>query len=220
MHLQAVARLGPTPALDPRHRAYDSGAGSALNPACSVAWFWPECSGASERPMTIRMTLFYPGGWARLLPSCSQVRRSGLPRRDFARRGQLAVHACQASTTGTSSPSKWRVFRVAIVARCACAMPAINVSWLRTLQDEVTTLQREKAALQHQLDLLCQRLFGKKSERVSPDQLRLAFAQLANEASVTAEPIEMDSGERPGRPRRRATDRSPADVAQAAAGAG
>jgi len=27
-----------------------------------------------------------------------------------------------------------------------------------------------------------QRLFGKKSERVSPDQLRLAFAQLANEA--------------------------------------
>lgn len=99
-------------------------------------------------------------------------------------------------------------------------MPAINVSWLRTLQDEVTTLQREKAALQHQLDLLCQRLFGKKSERVSPDQLRLAFAQLANEASVTAEPIEMDSGERPGRPRRRATDRSPADVAQAAAGAG
>jgi transposase len=75
---------------------------------------------------------------------------------------------------------------------------------IATLHDEVTTLQREKAALQHQLDLLCQRLFGKKSERVSPDQLRLAFAQLANEPSAASEPIEMDSGERPGRPRRRA----------------
>jgi transposase len=75
---------------------------------------------------------------------------------------------------------------------------------IATLQDEVTTLQREKAALQHQLDLLCQRLFGKKSERVSPDQLRLAFAQLTNEPQVASEPIEMDSGERPGRVRRRA----------------
>lgn len=74
---------------------------------------------------------------------------------------------------------------------------------IATLQDEVTKLQREKAALQHQLDVLCQRLFGKKSERVSPDQLRLAFAQLANEPGGASEPIEMDSGERPGRPRRR-----------------
>jgi len=75
---------------------------------------------------------------------------------------------------------------------------------ITTLQNEVTKLQREKAALQHQLDVLCQRLFGKKSERVSPDQLRLAFAQLANEPGEASEPIEMDSGERPGRPRRRA----------------
>ena len=74
---------------------------------------------------------------------------------------------------------------------------------IATLQGEVSKLQREKAALQHQLDLLCQRLFGKKSERVSPDQLRLAFAQLANEPHDASEPIEMDSGERPGRARRR-----------------
>jgi transposase len=74
---------------------------------------------------------------------------------------------------------------------------------IATLQEEVTKLQREKATLQHQLDILCQRLFGKKSERVSPDQLRLAFAQLANEPGAASEPIEMDSGERPGRPRRR-----------------
>jgi transposase len=75
---------------------------------------------------------------------------------------------------------------------------------IATLQDAITTLQREKAALQHQLDILCQRLFGKKSERVSPDQLRLAFSQLANEPQAVSEPVEMDSCERPGRPRRRA----------------
>ncbi len=74
---------------------------------------------------------------------------------------------------------------------------------IATLRDELTRAQRENAALRHQLDLLCQRLFGKKSERVSPDQLRLAFAQLANESGPVTEPVEMDSGERPGPPRRR-----------------
>jgi transposase len=74
---------------------------------------------------------------------------------------------------------------------------------IATLQDELTRVQRENASLHHQLDLLCQRLFGKKSERVSPDQLRLAFAQLANEPGAASEPIEMDSGERPGPGRRR-----------------
>jgi transposase len=74
---------------------------------------------------------------------------------------------------------------------------------IATLHDELTRVQRENASLRHQLDLLCQRLFGKKSERVSPDQLRLAFAQLANEPAAGTEPIEMDSGERPGPGRRR-----------------
>src|SRR5579864_9090784 len=74
---------------------------------------------------------------------------------------------------------------------------------IATLQDELTRVQRENASLRHQLDLLCQRLFGKKSERVSPDQLRLAFAQLANEPGAASEPLEMDSGERPGPGRRR-----------------
>jgi transposase len=74
---------------------------------------------------------------------------------------------------------------------------------IATLRDELTRSQRENATLRHQLDVLCQRLFGKKSERVSPDQLRLAFAQLANESGPVSEPVEMDSGERPGRPRRR-----------------
>jgi transposase len=75
---------------------------------------------------------------------------------------------------------------------------------ISTLRDELTQVQRENASLRHQLDVLCQRLFGKKSERVSPDQLRLAFAQLGNEPGPVSEPVEMDSGERPGRPRRRA----------------
>src|SRR5580693_5637748 len=74
---------------------------------------------------------------------------------------------------------------------------------IATLQHELTRFQRENASLRHQLDLLCQRLFGKKSERVSPDQLRLAFAQLTNESGSASEPIEMDSGERPGPGRRR-----------------
>ena len=72
---------------------------------------------------------------------------------------------------------------------------------IAALRAELTRSQRENATLRHQLDVLCQRLFGKKSERVSPDQLRLAFAQLANEPGPVSAPVEMDSGERPGRPR-------------------
>src|SRR4030095_9312751 len=74
---------------------------------------------------------------------------------------------------------------------------------ITTLQDELTRVQRENASLRHQLDLLCQRLFAKKAERVSPDQFRPAFAQLANEPTAVTEPLEMDSGERPGPGRRR-----------------
>jgi hypothetical protein len=64
---------------------------------------------------------------------------------------------------------------------------------IATLREELTRTQRENAALRHQLDILCQRLFGKKSERVSPDQLRLAFAQLANEPGPVTDPVEMAS---------------------------
>ena len=66
-------------------------------------------------------------------------------------------------------------------------------------------------ALRHQLDVLCQRLFGKKSERVDPRQLQLALAQLPNEPGPVTEPIEMDSGEIPvrGHARRRPTGRRP-----------
>jgi len=76
-------------------------------------------------------------------------------------------------------------------------------SRIATLEAELTRLTRENTTLRQQLDALCQKLFGKKSERVSADQLRLAFAQLAEELKPREEPTEMDTGERAGRQRRR-----------------
>src|SRR5215510_9365253 len=80
-----------------------------------------------------------------------------------------------------------------------------------SLQEQLTTSQREIAALRHELDILCQRLFGRKSERVDPRQLKLALEQLANERGPITEPVEMDSGETPvrGHTRRRPTGRRP-----------
>ena len=66
-----------------------------------------------------------------------------------------------------------------------------------SLHEQLTKSQREIAALRHELDILCQRLFGKKSERVDPRQLTLALEQLANERGPITEPVEMDSGETP-----------------------
>jgi transposase len=82
---------------------------------------------------------------------------------------------------------------------------------IASLQDQLTTSQREIAALRHELDILCQRLFGKKAERVDPRQLQLALEQLGNERGAITEPVEMDSGETPvrGHTRRRPTGRRP-----------
>jgi transposase len=90
-------------------------------------------------------------------------------------------------------------------------LPATARALLTTLQEQVRTLQRENAALRQQLDVLCQRMFGKRSERVDPRQLQLALAQLANEPGPITEPIEMDSGETPvrGHTRQRPTGRRP-----------
>lgn len=68
---------------------------------------------------------------------------------------------------------------------------------ITALQEQLATSQQEVVSLRHQLDVLCQRLFGKKSERVDPRQLQLALEQLANESGPVTEPLEMDSGERP-----------------------
>jgi transposase len=82
---------------------------------------------------------------------------------------------------------------------------------IATLRAELALVQRENASLRRELDVLCQRLFGKKSERVDPRQLQLALEQLANEPGAVTEPIEMDSGETPvrGHARRRPTGRRP-----------
>ncbi|MGH6950454.1 MAG: IS66 family transposase [Vitreimonas sp.] len=82
---------------------------------------------------------------------------------------------------------------------------------IATLQEQLTKSQREVAALRHQLDVLCQRLFGKKSERVDARQLQLALEQLANEPGAVTEPIEMDAGDTPvrGHTRRRPSGRRP-----------
>jgi len=82
---------------------------------------------------------------------------------------------------------------------------------IATLQEQLTHTQRENTVLRHQLDVLCRRLFGKKSEKVDPRQLTLALEQLANEPGAVTDPIEMDSGETPVRahPRRRPTGRRP-----------
>jgi transposase len=82
---------------------------------------------------------------------------------------------------------------------------------ITALQEQLASSQQEVVSLRHQLDVLCQRLFGKKSERVDPRQLRLALEQLANEPGPVTEPIEMDSGETPVREhaRRRPTGRRP-----------
>ncbi|MGH8443318.1 MAG: IS66 family transposase [Nevskiaceae bacterium] len=82
---------------------------------------------------------------------------------------------------------------------------------IATLRAELTVMQRENASLRRELDILCRRLYGKKSEQVDPRQLQLALAQLANEPGAVTEPLEMDSGETPvrGHARRRPTGRRP-----------
>jgi transposase len=71
------------------------------------------------------------------------------------------------------------------------------------LQDALGRAERENTVLRQKLDVLCHKLFGKKSEGVSDGQLRLAFAQLAEELKPRDEPTEMDTGERPGKQHRR-----------------
>jgi transposase len=82
---------------------------------------------------------------------------------------------------------------------------------IATLHDQLTKIQRENATLRHQLDVLCQRLFGKKSERVDARQLQLALEQLANEPGAVTEPMEMDAGDTPvrGHTRRHPSGRRP-----------
>lgn len=69
---------------------------------------------------------------------------------------------------------------------------ALNV--IATLHEQLQKSQREVELLRHRLDVLCRRLFGKKSEKVDPNQLQLAFEVLQEMGSST-EPFELDSSE-------------------------
>ena len=71
------------------------------------------------------------------------------------------------------------------------------------LQAALARVEGENTLLRQKLDVLCHKLFGKKSESVSDAQLRLAFAQLAEDLKPRDEPTEMDTGERPGKQHRR-----------------
>jgi transposase len=78
---------------------------------------------------------------------------------------------------------------------------------ISSLQEQLVKSQREIASLKHQLDVLCRRLFGKKSEKVDARQLQLALEQLKNETGEPSDPVEMDSCE-PVRRKERFTKRS------------
>ena len=57
---------------------------------------------------------------------------------------------------------------------------------LRKLQEEVERLQQEKRVLRLKIDALSRKLFGRSSEKLSPDQLQLVFDTLAREAITSA----------------------------------
>ena len=102
-----------------------------------------------------------------------------------------------------------RATTVTDLASAQARITALEAALTQARQDHTaldakrTALETENSALRQKLDLLCHKLFGKKSEAVSPDQLRLAFAQLAEERRPRDEPTEMDTGERPGKQHRR-----------------
>jgi transposase len=78
-------------------------------------------------------------------------------------------------------------------------------------QAELDRLTRENTLLRERIDAFCRQRFGQPSERVTDEQLRLAFAELGQPAPIPGEPTETDSGERPGpvRARRRPPGRRP-----------
>ena len=68
---------------------------------------------------------------------------------------------------------------------------------MEVLRAQLVGHERRIRTLQAKLDELARRVFGKKSEKLDPRQLRLALDLLASavELSPEGEPIESDSGE-------------------------
>ena len=58
---------------------------------------------------------------------------------------------------------------------------------IATLSEKLSQTLRENELLKQKIDKLCRRLFGKSSEKVSPEQLALAFAQLPQDGAAGAD---------------------------------
>ena len=59
---------------------------------------------------------------------------------------------------------------------------------IATLSEQLARSNREIDLLKLKIDKLCRRLFGNSSEKVSPDQLAFAFAQLSKDEAASEEP--------------------------------
>ncbi len=86
---------------------------------------------------------------------------------------------------------------------------------IATLSEKLSATLRENELLRQKIDKLCRRLFGQSSEKVSPEQLALAFAQLpqdeaASEATAgAAADVVGEKQAAVGPPRVRPTGRKP-----------
>ena len=81
---------------------------------------------------------------------------------------------------------------------------------IATLSEKLQATLRENELLKQKIDKLCRRLFGKSSEKVSPEQLALAFAQLPQHNPATEAPAVVEDGqEETTRTRRSPTGRKP-----------
>lgn len=67
---------------------------------------------------------------------------------------------------------------------------------IATLQQRLVYTEREKLHLQHELDVLLRRIFGKRSEKVDPNQLQLMMGIVDAHGIPGQAAVEADSGER------------------------
>jgi transposase len=67
---------------------------------------------------------------------------------------------------------------------------------IATLQREKRQLEHEKLRLQHELAVLLRRVFGRRSEKVDPNQLQLMLGIIEAHAIPGQAAVEADSGER------------------------
>lgn len=92
------------------------------------------------------------------------------------------------------------MWRVAVAEAQSAALPEDLASAHQVITDSqqlITKLRRENDWLRHRLDVLSRRLFGKKTEQLSADQLTLAYEQLESEIDKAQAPEEPDSVEAP-----------------------